>query len=247
MNSMRLLWTILWLLGNGNGSQSPRGMFPSEIQEVNTNTVPRSLWWDQWLSSLTCFFHLTLFTPTDCTLYIFANVKLPNALFGSFVAFGNSLMTMLNYFQNFRLQSAGSSDSPIINQETFLYGEILLNGIQTIEITWDITRLCRPTINCKFPGFPYHQIFVRRFSDLVTNLHFNFFNCSLIVFVTSWQRMSQEDVVGGYRQQTTFLGTCSTCCAFGLYRIILINNRWHLIQEWRWGRIHWFMVPGAYG
>ena len=138
-------------------------------------------------------------------------------------------MIMVNYFQNFWLQSTRNDDSPIIHQETFRHGEIRTNRIPTMEITWDIARFCRPTINCKFHRFPYHQVFVSRFSDLVktnirywprtrnfTNVHFNFFNCSFIFFVTSWQGMSREGI--------------STNQLFpGLYLIVLINNRGHLI------------------
>jgi hypothetical protein len=50
-------------------------------------------------------FHLTLFTSTDYTLDIFSDTK---AFFGSFVALGDSMM---NYFQNVRLQGVRNEDS----------------------------------------------------------------------------------------------------------------------------------------
>ena len=51
------------------------------------------------------------------------STKPSNTFFASFVALCNSRMTMANYFQNFRLQSARNNDSPIIHQETFRHGD----------------------------------------------------------------------------------------------------------------------------
>ena len=156
---------------------------------------------------MSCFFHLTLFTSTNYTLDIFSDTKPPNGFFGSFVALGDSLMTMMNYFQNLRLQDVRNDNSTIIHQESFRHRKIRSNGIQTMGITWEVTRFCWPTINCEFHGFLYPQIFISRLFDLIktnvrygprsrdfVNIHSNFFYCSLIFFVTRRQRIPREGI-----------------------------------------------------
>lgn len=188
---LSLAWTNPWFVGKGIVVHHREKCFCFEFQEVNTYRVPHRL--------TIRFVSFPIQDHQTASLTLSLHFVIP--------------------WWPWRISSIISDCKALGWESTPQRDPIESNGIQITKITWVSAWLRRPTINCEFHGFSYHQIFVY---------------CSIIFFVTSWQRTFPESVGDAiFRSVSSFsltlhtpivLGPCSKVAYWNNVGLILLSN-----------------------